>query len=481
MGFNDLFELGGAWHTNETEFGNPRFRESDQEFLNMSFLHDVVWGDFDKDGDLDLAIAGKDRHGSGNSVEIYRNDGGNLFPGECQPFSADGRINASGDYDNDGDLDLVITSAFLRNDGGEFANDAPVTLATHDDGDIGDYDNDGDLDVVIAGVRGGKLYRNEGAAFTEDESQDFGDGGFRTQFASFADLDNDGDLDVAIGSYYIMRFYLNNNSTYILEQEVFGLIGRGAWGDYENDGRLDLAMSGHEYGYAGTPSTVIYKNQGGDPIEMSIDRLGILAGDPAWGDYDNDGDLDLIVAGRKLGGDNLFHPGTFIYQQINGQFIEDTREEIRQIVPSKVAWADYDQDGDLDFLVVGKDAENDWHTILYESIEADPDGNNNPNQPPSPPADGFSSIYRHQTLLLFWGEGSDDKTPTPGLYYNLRVGTFPGGNDIVSGAYGTPLFGNSGQRKFTFLKVPEQRYYWSVQTIDTGLAASAWSDEQVFH
>ncbi|MCK5016603.1 MAG: PGF-pre-PGF domain-containing protein, partial [Candidatus Peribacteraceae bacterium] len=101
----------------------------------------------------------------------------------------------------------------------------------------------------------------------------------------------------------------------------------------------------------------------------------------------------------------------------------------------------------------------------------------------------------NREITLVWNNGSDTETNSTGLYYNLRVGTSSGGNQIVSGVYGGygdqtgggttgGYFGNMMQRKNITLKVdrlqPSTTYYWSVQTIDTGLKAGSWSTEQSF-
>ena len=104
---------------------------------------------------------------------------------------------------------------------------------------------------------------------------------------------------------------------------------------------------------------------------------------------------------------------------------------------------------------------------------------------PNPPT-VFINSYTNGQLNLTWGNASDSETNSPGLYYNLRVGTTSGGNDIVSGVFGgfsdpiSGYFGNMMQRKSILLNVPleDQTIYWSIQTIDTGLAKSFWSAEQ---
>jgi hypothetical protein len=90
----------------------------------------------------------------------------------------------------------------------------------------------------------------------------------------------------------------------------------------------------------------------------------------------------------------------------------------------------------------------------------------------------FNSESTAGRLHLSWSGAADAETPTAGLYYCLRVGTSPGANDVVSGTYGTPLMGNVGQATELALTVPAGTYYWSVRTIDSGLMASPWSDEQ---
>jgi FG-GAP repeat. len=128
---------------------------------------------------------------------------------EGQDISLSGVSNGSaacGDYDNDGDLDILLTGSGMakiyRNTAGNFSEDGAIALPAVSDASVafGDYDNDGDLDILIAGnaVSGkiAKIYRNAGGSFSEDTSIELP--GVYQGSVSFADTDNDGDLDILI-------------------------------------------------------------------------------------------------------------------------------------------------------------------------------------------------------------------------------------------------------------------------------------------
>jgi hypothetical protein len=118
---------------------------------------------------------------------------------------------------------------------------------------------------------------------------------------------------------------------------------------------------------------------------------------------------------------------------------------------------------------------------------------NRENMIPSPPT-RLVCTYSDGKLILIWSDAVDNETSSPGLYYNLRVGSEPGADDLVVARYGSPLLGNflskkkSGNQNMLTFRVYGKGYYWSVQTIDTTLGfswsedgtESAWSEEGVF-
>ena len=84
-------------------------------------------------------------------------------------------------------------------------------------------------------------------------------------------------------------------------------------------------------------------------ILSSIGFLGVYSTSVAWGDYDKDGDLDILLAGASSSG-----IVTKVYRNDSGTFT-DTGANLTGFASSSVAWGDYDKDGDLDILLTGLD------------------------------------------------------------------------------------------------------------------------------
>ena len=128
--------------------------------------------------------------------------------------------------------------------------------------------------------------------------------------------------------------------------------GSVAWGDYDNDGDLDILLTGNP---SGTPIAKVYENTGGTFVEdtsASAVLTGVwAAGSMAWGDYDNDGDLDITLSGW----DSDQNAITKVYENSGGAFAEDTSASavLAGVWAGSVAWGDYDNDGDLDILLTG--------------------------------------------------------------------------------------------------------------------------------
>jgi regulation of enolase protein 1 (concanavalin A-like superfamily) len=430
------------------------------------------WGDYDGDGLLDIVLAGS------SQTQVWHNDGGgsfsNIAAGLVGVTGQSAHHVEWGDYDNDGELDLAVagsaTAAIYHNDGGSFTDiSAPLRGAIWTCIDWGDYDNDGDPDLMIAGNDLGEmnatLYNNDGGAFT-----DVGSVAPVADACAWGDYDGDGDLDVLLAGAVGISDVFENNGDGSFTGIVAGfpsMTGAAvAWGDYDNDGDLDIALAGRE---EGTYLARIYRNDDGAFIDTLSPLTGVWEATIAWGDYDNDGDLDLVICGEDASG-----PMTKVYRNLGGLFAEEPMGLLGAF-KCTAAWGDYDNDGDLDLGRSGS-------SVVY--------GNNCtvPNVPPAEPTGLTTTVAGTGPfeLTFSWSDATDPETPSPGLSYNLRVGTSPGAFDVVSpmadtvtGLRRVAARGTIQGTSWTLKGVPPGAYYWSVQAIDTALAGGAWATEQM--
>ena len=229
---------------------------------------------------------------------------------------------AWGDIDNDGDYDLLVSGsgtfmAVYRNSGGRFTDaTAEVGLAKVPSGyslNLIDYDNDGRLDLYISlngwsGPMPNRLYRNTGGRFV-DVSRESGAADAGSGFtAAWGDLDNDGWLDFAVANGVLKdgstpHVYRNNrNGTFtdvtqaagIVEPPTYGAIGV-ALGDYDKDGDLDILING-----LNDAPTRLYRNGGGWKF-TEVSRTAGVVHPPHNGfvclffDADNDALPDILL------------------------------------------------------------------------------------------------------------------------------------------------------------------------------------------
>jgi len=361
-----------------TNQGDGTFRERTVEagLLGLWGGLNLASADYDGDGDVDVLVL-RGAWLSGKSSEmpnsLLRNDGGRFVDvtyaaGLAEPFRP---TQTAGwrDYDLDGDLDLYVgneaspqsphSCQLFRNQGdGTFvdvAAAAGVTNGFYAKGVAwGDYDGDGWPDLYVSNLNSpNRLYRNLGDGTFEDVANELSVGWPLLSFPTwFFDYDNDGDLDLYVSSYasgpfeggyqlapivasYLgldvarfggeaPRIYRNEGGSFTNVTEEVGALRvtlpMGAnFGDVDGDGFLDFYLgTGYPY-YDGLIPNVMYWNRGGKRFEdvSTSSGMGHLQKGHAvaFGDLDNDGDLDVFeqMGGAYLGdafGNALFeNPG----------------------------------------------------------------------------------------------------------------------------------------------------------------------------
>ncbi|ETR68569.1 MAG: hypothetical protein OMM_04490 [Candidatus Magnetoglobus multicellularis str. Araruama] len=459
----------------------PLFTEDKDIDLPGISKGSVTFGDYDNDGDLDIFITGSSD--SDRIAKVYRNTG--------STYSKDTAIylpgvyvstGAFGDYDQDGDLDILYSgfccfAKLYRNTNGSFFEDTYFDEFRAGSVAFGDYDNDGDLDIIVSGYTTNtvtKVYQNTGGNFSEDTSINLP--GVSSSAIKFGDYDNDADLDILVTGSGIAKVYRNTWGTFSEDTNINlpGISSSSAdFGDYDNDGDLDIIISGEsDEGRI----TKIYRNLGGNFSELTATNLtGVDNSSIAFGDYDNDGDLDVLITGNSDIGRIAK-----VYRNTGVSFIEDTDISFPGVDNSSAAFGDYDNDGDLDILIAGE-SDNGKIANIYR--------NNTiiSNTLPSSPSQ-LSSIVTGEKVQLSWSAGSDGQTVSQGLNYNLRIGSSSGACDILSpmslsltsGYRQIPSKGQFQNLTTTIFINKVGTYYWSVQAIDTAFAGSSFSEEYSF-
>ena len=241
-----------------------------------------------------------------------------------------------------------------------------------------DYDTDGDIDVYVVGgdTEPNKLFQNQGDGFFIDVAADIGLAlVHKGSGPTFADIDNDGDLDLFIGAVEGSPYYLleNQDGSFVDITAMSGVqivapnTFSAAFGDYDRDGDLDLALS-HWGNVQRDDTETLWRNRGdgtfesvsglsriainliesADPVELQIRSPGSLKDNsftPNFSDIDADGDLDLLIASD-------FKTSQVYSNDGDGTFTRTTdRAVIKDQAGMGAAVADYDNDGDMDWFV----------------------------------------------------------------------------------------------------------------------------------
>ncbi|MBT5832434.1 MAG: VCBS repeat-containing protein [Candidatus Latescibacteria bacterium] len=340
----------------------------------------ATWGDYDGDNDLDLYITNWGS-GVGPTVAVnrlYENNNGSFSDVANSAGVSDGAFRNSVDahwidFDNDGDLDLYVVEfdsqdqLYQNNGNGSFSNvtgRSGINVISQGDEQAatwGDYNKDGNIDLYICKVRfRNALYHNNGDGTFSEVGATAGVDDIRdTQDATWGDYDNDGNLDLYVVNREQNNALFKNSGTGFFEEIACALsidntdIGKSAsWIDVDTDGDLDLFI-------ANVGANALYQNNGANQFtNIATNDMKSISGAwvswaGAWGDFDRDGDLDLFVANGADSRAGQVSP--LLQNDGSGTFTNATPGSGLSTSPtsaiSTVA-ADYDSDGDLDIYVI---------------------------------------------------------------------------------------------------------------------------------
>ncbi|MFM9839029.1 MAG: FG-GAP-like repeat-containing protein [Cyclobacteriaceae bacterium] len=361
--------------------GSSLFRPVENDIqLNVESQQGVSWGDLDGDGDEDLAVPSFQNSNLQNLPPVfYENIGGGQFTRKTLGALADentaiSRGIALFDFDNDNDLDMFIARSgplacllLINNGNWAFTKTAVVesifatgTGSTFRALAVLDYDKDGKADIFVGNDFGSSpfTYSNyilknvNGTSVSKITSDPFVTDLNGTLTIAPGDYDNDGDQDLFLanrGTNVANKLYKNNgDGTFAL---ATGLVfdtdlmtnGRTAsWGDIDNDGDLDLYVG------QSTQADKLYQNNGDGTFtsltSSPVAETNSSTTGSAFGDIDNDGDIDLIVVNG--GANSIFiNNGTGTYTKSSTLELL-VNPNIAEIGGS---FCDFDKDGFLDF------------------------------------------------------------------------------------------------------------------------------------
>jgi Flp pilus assembly protein TadD len=344
----------------------PPGSSPDARTLLCSYGPGIAVSDIDGDGDPDLFIPGCGGE-AGPGPALLRNDGSGKLTDVTREAGLETAVPsvaaAFGDFDNDGHPDLYVTGPdgnhLYRNRGDGTFEDVTAAAGVKGSGLClapawADADHDGDLDLVVPrlgaspGAASGApllfFINNGNGTFRETASEKRTDRPLEAVAAAFGDLDDDRDVDfvVSTASGPLVLFDNDRIGTFTARGREWGLpekgLGDGAvLADLDGDGWTDLFL----------PRTGWLRNREGKGFEL---RHEIASDAGALGaaafDFDNDGDLDLLVAGKGL---------RLLRNEGAGRFTDATVAAGLDKVPPAawrgVAAVDLDSDGDLDLVL----------------------------------------------------------------------------------------------------------------------------------
>ena len=463
-------------------------------FTNIPNLNNskCVWGDINHDGRQDLVLMGEQPDKYVTSIYINNNDHfSKMIVPELIPLS-NGSLSLL-DFNNDNYLDLFYTGMdtdgikhtllFKNINGNSYVKMATsfenVNLSSHT---WFDFNNDGFLDLVLSGLNDKNQIITKTYINNKNESfysQEHNLASIYSGSTTSIDYDKDGWTDLLItgkseGARRICYLYRNEKGIAFHKViELDGVTdGDSKWGDINNDGFPDLVIAGYD---GENYQSRVYTNNKGT-LQFSQNLSVPLGGcDLEWLDYDGDEDLDLI----SIGGINNTSPKTVLYTNDNG-LLSNSNIVFPNVFAGCLAVTDFNGDDKADIFISGTQIPEGPKSLFYT---------NNFSfsyEKPAPPT-LLNSVTSYPNVSLNWNKGSDDISTPSSLQYRLKLGTtadrsefYPFYTNLTTGENLLTSQHELSDTTIELANLSEGKYYWALQSVDIAGNISELSDSHTF-
>jgi hypothetical protein len=304
--------------------------------------------------------------------------------------------------------------------------------------------------------------------------------------SSWADFDGDQDLDLLLVNLApltetsFIRRYRNDGNGVFVGQDVLGTLtvehGEAQWGDFDSDGDLDILVAGNikEPDDTYTNALRVYRNDADTFVPVEVIACVPCDGwfdltAATWADYDSDGDVDVLLAGTYNSGSEIEGRAT-IYDNQGGVFTASGTQ-----LPAPRAsgdrggtftWLDLDGEGDLDYFIAGQYFVPGGNGLVEAQMHVYRNDAQGQNAAPTAPTALASTVEQAtKTVNLSWAAASDDMTPPAALTYDLTLYR----NGVpVSNQRHIPQPGCVGAgTEWALAGLPNGNYTWTLRAVDS--------------